>query len=202
MAEPVRVEMSGWKELQAELRLLPDKLRKEVVTGAAGTAAHIIKRKIIELAPVYTGKVAQGHPPPGTLKKAIYATRLTDECTATREVWLVGVRSGKRYRHTGKIASKAGPTQGVNRDAFYARWVEYGHYARVSKSVGKKSAERRNVIHTGKVLVKGAKWVMARPFFRPGFAASASGALAASEDYMRRKLTTISVAMKYLKAGR
>ena len=200
MAEPARVQMTGWAELQAELRALPEVLQRRIVKGAAGTAANIIKRAIIDRAPVYSGKVSEGHPPPGTLKRSIYATRLSDECTATREVWLVGVRSGKRWREVTRGRGARAKT--VNMDAFYAKWVEYGHYSRPPKSIGASKAARRKVVHEAQRLVKGAHWVMARPFFRPGFAASAGPALKASEDYMRQKLTTATIAMKYLKAGR
>lgn len=194
MSDSVKAEIVGVQELMAELRRLPEVLQQKIMRGAVGTAANVIKREAVMRAPVFTGAVSQGHPPPGALKAAIYATRLVDKCTINSEVWLVGVRQGKRARNSGSKTSKFGPTQGKNLDAYYASWVEYGHYARVSKSMSKdaKAAGRG---------LGAATWVAARPFMRPAFETKKGDALEAACAYIQRNLPVATASFRFLKAA-
>jgi len=193
MADGASLEFMNLDAWMAQLRSLPEVLQVRLAKGACATGASVIRQEIVRRAPVWTGKVAHGHPPPGTLKRAIYQTRLVDECTKDREVWLVGVRSGRKMR-----AVKRGKGT-VNLDAYYARWVEYGHYTRAPKSLGPTKAARRKVIASGSQLVVGARWVMARPFFRPGFEAKKGEALRAMQDYIARNLPSAVAATRYFK---
>lgn len=199
MADGVQVRIDGMAELMAELRQLPQVMQQRIVRGAVGTGANIIKREVVALAPEWTGEVSQGHPPPGTLKRAIYAARLVDKCTASVETWQVGVRSGKGVRNMGSKASKFGPTQGTNMDAYYASWVEYGHYSRAPQSLPGTRAARRTAVRSG--AVAGAHYVLGRPFLRPGFERSKGTALRAMEDYVRRNIAAAVVAFVVLKAA-
>ena len=113
-------EISGLAELTAQLRALPQEMQKRIMKGAVATAAAIIRQEAVIRAPQYTGPVSQGHPPPGTLKKAIYQTRLTEQCTETVETWAVKVRHGKKAQ-THRVKGVE-----TNLDAYYATWVEYG----------------------------------------------------------------------------
>ena len=183
----VEVKITGLAEMAAMMRSLPDALQQRVFRGAMATGAAVIKNEAIELAPVYTGEVAAGHPPPGTLKRAIYQTRLTSQCTATREVWLIGVKRGKKARTSGKNYSEAGPQQ-VNQDAYYASWVEFGHYTRAPKGIAATQFARRLVISSGSQLVKGAHYVTPRPFMRPAFENKKVEAVNAVRQYLADNL--------------
>ena len=103
-------EVRGLKELAATLRAMPQGVHDKVLRGAVSSAAAVMRKEAIQRAPVYTGSVAKGHPPPGTLKRAIYQVRLTEQCTPILEVWAVTIARGK----------------GARNDAFYASMVEYG----------------------------------------------------------------------------
>lgn len=194
MSDGASAQIVGLEGLMSELRALPSMMQQRLMRGALGTGANIIKREAVEQAPMWTGQVTDGHPPPGTLKRAIYAARLMDKCTPTVETWMVGVRSGKAARHTGTKNSKAGPTQGKNLDAYYARWVEYGHHVRAPK------AETKN-LHSGVTLVTGAYSVAPNPFMRRAFELKKSEAVKAMQDYITRNLAAAVVSFHYLKAA-
>lgn len=187
MADGVTMTLSGLSELTAALRTMPQAVQTRVLKGAVATAASVIRKEAIARAPQYTGDVADGHPPAGTLKKAIYQTRLVRECTPTREVWLVSVRKGNKFRNAGRKTSKFGPTQGQNLDAYYATWIEFGHYTRAPKSAGKGIAARRRAMSSGSVLIAGAHWVLPQPFMRPAFETQKTYAVSAMQQYLYEK---------------
>ena len=161
MADSVSMEVRGLSELTANLRAMPQAMQTRILKGMVATGASVIRKEAIERAPQYTGTVQAGHPPPGTLKRAIYQTRLVAQCTPTLEVWLVSVRKGKNQQNAGPNHGDAGPMQ-TNRDAYYATWIEYG-------------------------TVKMA----ARPFMRPAFEAKKQEASNAMRDYVAGHLPAI-----------
>ncbi|EHR71384.1 Bacteriophage protein of unknown function (DUF646) [Burkholderiales bacterium JOSHI_001] len=188
------LEFQNMDAFLRELHALPDVIQQKLAKGTAATGASVIRESIKARAPVWTGDVADGHPPPGTLKRAIYQTRLIGECTSTREVWLVGVKQGRNARNTKRGKGAA------SQDAYYARWVEYGHFTRAPKSAGSTKAARRRAMASGSQLIQGAHWVMARPFFRPGFEAKKGAAVQAMQDYLARNLPLAANSLRYLKA--
>lgn len=117
MADSVTMQITGLQDLNRMLTGLPQSLQTRVLRGMTATGASVIRKEAILRAPVYTGEVSQGHPPPGTLKKAIFQYRLSRECTPTRETFIVDVRKGKTIGKKGRINAN---------DAFYANWVERG----------------------------------------------------------------------------
>jgi HK97 gp10 family phage protein len=117
MAELVNVE--GLAELRAALRELPQRIARNVLRGAVSAGAAVIRKEAKARAPLYTGKVAEGHPPAGTLKRAIYQKQINELSSLTNQVFFVGVRHGKKYQKQGKKGDKS-------QDAYYWRWVEFG----------------------------------------------------------------------------
>lgn len=117
MAELLNV--SGLSELRAALRELPQRVARNVLRGAVNAGATVIRKEVQARAPVYTGSVAEGHPPPGTLKRAIYQKQIRELSSLTNQVFFVGVRHGKKYQKQGKKGDKS-------QDAYYWRFVEFG----------------------------------------------------------------------------
>lgn len=185
MSDGASMSFAGMQQLLAEMAELPDAIQKRLMKGAVATGASVIRKEAILLAPSYTGPVSAGHPPPGTLKRAIYQTRLVEECTATVEAWKVDVRRGKNARSVKRGKAVA------NLDAYYASWVEYGHYTRAPKG------ERKNV-RSGDKPVLGSYYVMARPYMRPAFEGKKAEALQAMQDYLDKNMGTAVLAMKYI----
>ncbi len=109
----VNIQIDGLAELKARLARLPQAIQTKIAKGMVATGAAVFKDEAIRLAPEYTGTVQAGHPPPGTLKKAIYQQRLKEESVGTREAWRVSVYRGKEDKKNGV-------------DAYYAAMVEYG----------------------------------------------------------------------------
>lgn len=188
MADACALEIDGLQQMLAELRSLPDIMQKRVMKGAVATGCSVIRKEAIQLAPEWTGPVSQGHPPPGTLKRAIYQTRLTDECTATVEAWKVDVRRGKASQSVKRGKST------VNLDAYYAAWVERGHYTRAPKrGVSKDARAAARALGV-------AHWVPAKPFMRPALDTKAQAAFDAMQAYLNERLPAALLAMKYIKA--
>lgn len=115
--DSVRIE--GLKELAAALRALPEKVARNGLRAGVYAGAKVIQDEARLRAPVYTGPVEQGHPPPGTLKRSIIMKQIREESGPRNQVFYVLVRSGKKYRKQGKKGDKS-------QDAFYWRWVEFG----------------------------------------------------------------------------
>ena len=112
------IEVRGLKELTDLLRSVPQAVHDKVLRGAVSSAAAVMRKEAIGRAPVYTFPVQKGHPPPGTLKKAIYQARVTEQCTPILEVWAVTIAKGK----------------GARNDAYYAAMVEYGTVKMTARS--------------------------------------------------------------------
>lgn len=193
MADGMSFEMVGMDEFLREIRMLPESIRTRVLKGAVATGAAVMRKDAVARAPIFSGKVQAGHPPPGTLKRAIYQTRMTQLCNDTQEVWKVDVRRGKTAVATrGKNKGQRNLAQ----DAFYAMWVEYGHYTRTPGTTAKEHRRLRS----GVDLYTGSKWVPAKPFMRPAFTATQSAVLDAMGDYIDNNLKDAVAAMRFVKA--
>jgi hypothetical protein len=129
----------------------------------------------------------KNHPPPGTLKKAIYQARMVDRCTPTQEVWMVGVRSGKKTTAKGTARP----------DAYYASWVEFGHFTRMP--AGPKETKKSRKLAARALGI--TRYVPPQPFMRPAFDQSKSAAAQALSDYVTRELSAAMAASKFLKAA-
>jgi HK97 gp10 family phage protein len=178
MADQYSTQVVGFDELIAELRSLPAKMQERIMKGAVGTGANIIKRAAVANAALMAET--------GTLAQAIYTARMVSQCTPTEEVWIVSVRAGKKFQSVGKKA--------VNKDAFYAPWVEFGHYARVSKAMDKSARKAGRALGV-------AKWVPAHPFMRPAFEATREQAVQAMHQYVYDRVPLITATFKHLKAA-
>jgi HK97 gp10 family phage protein len=189
MSDGITISFTGLDEMLRELRELPAKMQQNVIRGAAAKGASVLRLEAVTRAPdsASSGPVmpAKGHPPPGTLKRAIYQTRVPSQCTATREVFRVDVRRGKK-------ASKSAGGKSSSVDAFYASWVEYGHYARVPHAMTKTAKAAGRALGV-------AKWVPAHPFMRPALQAKSNEAIEAMRAYIAQQLPLAGAAARYLK---
>ena len=113
------VQIKGLAELNRALAELPPRLARNVLRGSVAAGAAVIRQEAKERAPRYAGEVAAGHPPPGTLKRAIYSAQARRLSSLLEQVYHVGVVSGKRAK-VGKTKS------GKSKDAYYWRFVEFG----------------------------------------------------------------------------
>lgn|SRR6267154_2045966 len=145
--------ITGFAELDAKLKELPPRIGKNVLRGMVAAGAAVLRKEIVARAPVYTGPVEQGHPPPGTLKKAVYQKQIAERSGPTEQVFYVGVRAGKRYQQVKRGAGT------ISLDAYYAYWVDRGHVA------------------------PGGTFVPANPFFRNSFTLKQDEMIVAMLEY-------------------
>jgi HK97 gp10 family phage protein len=113
------VEVQGLKELGEALRAFPPNVARNVGRASTAAAGAEIRNEAQQLAPVYTGDVAKGHPPPGTLKRSIVLKFIREKSSALLFVYFVHVRRGKKYQQQGKFGN-------LSQDAYYWTFVEYG----------------------------------------------------------------------------
>lgn len=109
-------EVTGLKELNEALRQLPQNIARNVLRGAAGAGAAVIRKEARARAPVFTGPVGPRHPPPGTLKKSIYQQASRALSNLVQQTFNVGVKTGKALR----------TKSGASANAFYWKFVEFG----------------------------------------------------------------------------
>jgi HK97 gp10 family phage protein len=113
------MNVAGLKELQDSLKQLPDNIARNVLRGSVNAGASVIANEAKAKAPVYTGPVSEGHPPPGTLKRSIVQKQIKELSNLLQQTFFVTVRRGKKYQKQGKGGN-------LSQDAFYAAWVEWG----------------------------------------------------------------------------
>jgi HK97 gp10 family phage protein len=109
----------GLKELQQALKELPERVAKNVLRGSVGAGAAVIRKEAVAKAPVYQEQVQAGHPPAGTLKRAVYQKQINELSNQVKQTFFVGVRHGKKYQKQGKNGQ-------LSQDAYYASWIEFG----------------------------------------------------------------------------
>lgn len=114
----VTVHIEGLAELQRRLLELPARVERHVVHKAVAAGGRLIRDEARARAPVYTGDVAKGHPPPGTLKRAIWTKYIPERSKNGLTTYFVGVLHGKKMQKRGK--------KQVNLDAYYWWFVEFG----------------------------------------------------------------------------
>lgn len=173
MADFISVDIKGLEEITAALRLLPERIAANALRGAVRAGAEVIKAEAILRAPVWTGPMAEGHPPPGTLKRAIYSRYMYELSSKTQAVQRVTVRKGRpRSKREGSLP-----------DAYYWTWVEFGHWW-VPKAGTTRRARRLGVLASQ----LGAKWIPAHPFMRPAYEAKREAAVHAFAQYLAERV--------------
>lgn len=105
------VEVKGLKELEAKLLAMGQKVGLKAIRTALVSGAQIIKQDAMARVPVDTGR----------LKKSLLVKKLSKPNPFKEQV-IVGVRSGKKLQKT-------------NRDAFYWKFLEFGHKDRSGKGI-------------------------------------------------------------------
>lgn len=157
--DEVRVE--GLRELRAALlRTIPAEVQGKALQKSltAGTRLTVAAAKM--KAPVKTGR----------MRKAIYATRDRASSRPGFEARVVAVKRGKK-------------AQKSNRDAFYWKFVEFGHRTGTKKTGYLRKSDRSSGGYAG-----GTGFVAARPFMRPAFDSTKAAALDAIRDGLKKQV--------------
>ena len=110
----VTITLSGFAELAAGLRELPDKVSRTVLSRAVSAGALVVQQEMT--------KNAEAIRDTGTLARSIYRKYIRELSNQETKVYFVGPRQGKMYQKMGK--------KKVSKDAYYAKWIERGHFTR------------------------------------------------------------------------
>ena len=100
MANPV-MQLTGFKELAAAMREMPDRVAKNALRAAVNAGASVIKKDAIAKAPQDTG----------ALKANFYQKQIREQSDTGRQTFYVGVRKGvAKYANTkaNRRSGKAG----------------------------------------------------------------------------------------------
>ncbi len=172
MAELVNIK--GFAELKLAMEALGKGVSKNVLRGAVNAGAAVIRDQARLNAPLMTESLP-GHQPPGTLKRAIVNKFIQAQSNFTQVVIDVCVIMGKSLRGQGKKHTRS-------QDAYYAGWIERGHYfvAHKPKGVTWKS-------HRASEQGKG-QFVPAHPFMRPAYEERKLDAVEAMRVYMEKRI--------------
>ena len=180
---PVELEhISGLKELQDALYQLPINIAKNALRGSVNAGAAVIRNQAKTNAPQYTGKVSEGHPPAGTLKRSIYTKHINERSNPFKQVFFVGVRRGKKYQRQGKGGH-------LSQDAYYASWVEFGHfYAPPGKQGFATRRKAMNAVALNGGRITGSRFVIGHPFMRPAFETQKRNAVETIKNYLSLRI--------------
>ena len=176
------IKLQGFAELAAGLRELPNKVARTILSKAVSAGALVVQQQMKQN--------AEGMRDTGTLARSIYRKYIREQSGPEKKVFFVAPRQGKKFQKMGK--------KQISKDAYYARWLEFGHFTRPpgthlnkqgltrANKIGRKSnrggvdnAALADQVQSGTV-----KWVPAHPFMRPAFDTKKE----ASIDAMRQVL--------------
>jgi len=142
----IRAKVEGLDELAKALEELPQDLAERALRQATAAGAAIVRDEARARAPRDTGKMIA----------AAFVKKDGGQTDDVRAVYHVGIRAGKRARSLGK--------KKLNLDAFYWKFVEFGHFTRHAGSKRSDSTLKRAA---KRALAKGVRFVSGRPFLRP-----------------------------------
>jgi HK97 gp10 family phage protein len=173
-------KLTGFKELAEALRELPQNVGRNVLRSAVGAGAAEIRKE--------AKKNAEGMRDTGTLARAIYQKQIPEQSSLQKQVFYVGARQGKQFQKMGK--------KGINKDAFYARFVELGHFSRPTTggNIRVRAGARGREAELNRLSAAGhIHWVPAHPFLRPAFDVKKDAAVTVMGAKIADRLTKIKV---------
>lgn len=176
-------KLSGFAELAVALRDLPGNVGKNALRAAVGAGAAEIRKE--------AKKNAEQMRDTGTLARAIYQKQIREQSNAMKQVFFVGARQGKSFQKVGK--------KGVNQDAYYARFVELGHFSRPTTGgqIGKRAGQRGREAELNRLSAAGhIHWVPARSFLRPAFDVKKDAAVTAMGTKIADRLAKFKATRK------
>lgn len=159
----VTVQLTGFKELAETLRELPGTLSRRILAASVSAGALVIQQEM--------KKNAEGMRDTGTLARSIYRKYISEASGPEKKVYYVGPRKG--VKGAKKKLSK-------RLDAYYAQWVEFGHFSRptMGGAIKVRAGQRGRQEHVSSLVQSGrVRWVPAHPFLRPAFDAKKDAAV-------------------------
>lgn len=177
------VQLKGFKELADALRELPDNISKNVLRSAVGAGAAEIR--------VEARNNALRIKRSGTLARSIYQKQIRELSDQGKQTFFVGARRGKKYQRVGKKGKN------LSADAYYAPFVEFGHFTRQPGGAKRlrqtNRGEANNPLLASQVRAGQVKWVPPSPFLRPAFDTKKEAAIEAMAKKLAERILQYKV---------
>jgi len=171
----LKTNMPDFKRQMAALSVdVQRKAVRSAMFAASGVLRAAVKAKAAE-----PKSPTSKRPRTGTLARAVYAVRNRRGSSRGTEMFVVGVRSGRRAAKTG-------------RDAFYWRFLEGGWIPR-GPGGALRGGTRSKRLQRQRAVAGGAK-VVQYPFIRPAFEIARGRAVESFERRMAREIAKLSAA--------
>ena len=173
----VDAKVEGMEELLKKLRILPEKVQKNVMSGAVRAGAKPIIEEAKALVPSKYSQLRESiglkkASKPKVLKKTLLIYKISPMVkNVTRKFTL---KDGTKWSIKGSV------------DGWYGHFIEFGTYARLDHNFkGKISGKRKQ--RRDKIVASGGG-IAPHPFMRPAFEKKGEEAIDATRDYMRKRL--------------
>lgn len=142
----IRAKVEGLDELAKALEQLPEDLAERALRQATAAGAVIVRDEAKARAPRDTGK----------LVSAAFVKKDGGQTDDLRAVYHIGIRAGKSARRVGR--------KKLDLDAYYWKFVEFGHFTRHAGSNRRDSTVKRLA---KRAFAKSVRFISGRPFLRP-----------------------------------
>lgn len=112
--------VEGLAQFAATMKTLPQTVSDKILRRSMFAGAMVFKKFVQAYAPVASKPVRRGNGHvtlPGTMRAAVIVKLISSQSGADQVQYIVTYRKGKAQQKSG-------------RDAFYARFLEFGHYTR------------------------------------------------------------------------
>lgn len=171
MADYIRAQVKGLNELKQNFSNLTDELQKKGIFTATASGGRILREEVrrgaANVVAIRTGR----------LISSVFLVRDKKQSGNDRAIYHVGVKAGKKFNRPRR------GLKGKNHDAFYWKFIEFGHFTRVSGVRGrmgkvKKFAKFLAAVNNGKP----PKWISPKPFVRPALASAYDRIVSAIRD--------------------
>lgn len=157
-----------------------DTVRNGMGQGRVLGSDAALQEKMVDGVMTFDEVVIPSHQPPGTLKRAIIVKQIPEKSGPTQQTFFVTVRKGKKLQGQGKKGNKS-------QDAYYASWVEFGHWM---NTTGKalSGGRSRDAKRAAAIAAGHNKFVPAYPFMRPAYEAKKFDAVSAIKAYLEKRI--------------
>ncbi len=174
----------GLSDLQRKFDAVPDEVDRKVLRAGVSAGAKLVKaatKTNIRKLPRKRG------PGTGTLERAVIINFRRKDSDSNQAVYIVTLRQGKKYQT--RVSKKGRKI--ASSDAYYARFVEQGHYVRPP---GKHLSRKGRLVNnraTAALKAGGLKKVPGYPFLQPALSANVDGVIRAMTDSVRENFAQI-----------
>ena len=184
MIESIKIE--GLSALADALKALPDAIAQKYLRKATSSMAAMVRNEArINAA---RGGSSYPHVLTGEMVRDIQMKRERGG-SKLNPIYSVYVRSGKKSRLAGK-------GRNVDRDSFYWKFVEFGHWINTGKALGGGTGKSHKDSLRARAIASGRnKFVAARPFMRPAFESQKENCVHLCQVYLEQAIAAETAAL-------